>query len=249
MTLLILKSARLASYRFSELNLSSGLSAAIGSFADFGHYGCKAYNPADADDGPQETLAIITRLQVPISLFVMGAGIGLCSGCQEGQPTVQKAYYPNGKLHVWQEVRNNQLHGRYRQYAPTGQLQATCVYVQGKLTGEMRVYYENGALKSRSLMLEDSLNGPTWLFYRNGVPKQRSMYRQGRYTGIMFLFDSLTGKKVEHQVYNSVGTSVYVREYDKEGKPTDGILCPITEAPDTVSWGSSTRATCALATP
>jgi hypothetical protein len=172
---------------------------------------------------------MITRLYAFFALLILGAGGILCSGCQQEQTTVQKQYYPDGKLRVWQQLRNNQLHGQSRLYYPSGHLQHTYLYVQGKLTGEARFYYESGTLQARCMMLEDSLHGHSWAFYRNGHPREHSVYRWNQHTGIKFLFDSLTGKKVEHHVY--------VREYDKAGEPTNGMLLPITEADNTIEWG------------
>ena len=95
--------------------------------------------------------------------------------------------------------------------------------------------YVTGAVHVAASLKGNVLHGPTSWYYPNGTLQSRSHWVNGVQTGHAVAYDS-AGRPVERNTYDSAGRLMFTRAYF-HGIPAEGLLYPIIEAPDTVTWG------------
>ena len=92
---------------------------------------------------------------------------------------ISKYYYPNGKIKVIENYKDNLLNGESKYYYENGKISAEGNFINGLEEGEYKVYYENGQLRILENYSKGELNGPLFNYYENGDIKLKGQYVNG----------------------------------------------------------------------
>lgn len=100
-----------------------------------------------------------------------------------------KYYYPNGKIKVIENYKDNLLNGESKYYYENGKISAEGNFINGLEEGEYKVYYENGQLRILENYSKGELNGPLFNYYENGDIKLKGQYVNGKLDGEIIGYD------------------------------------------------------------
>lgn len=92
---------------------------------------------------------------------------------QEG---VARAYYNNGNLKSYAEIRNGMLHGKCEDYYESGQLKRTYAHKEGGYDGPYKVYFEDGTLSEAGTYKDCSHDGKMVKNHKDGSPMAEVLY-------------------------------------------------------------------------
>ena len=178
-----------------------------------------------------------------IYVLVFGATLNLCCCNNNKTPTVEKKYFESGELKSIGTFYGNLLDGPYTTYYLNGKMQYKANWVLGRLTGPLFSYYNTGILSSKAQMKDGKRNGMLYTYYRNGSLKERVKYSDDLRIGTTMVFDSVTRKPAERQLYDNKGRLFFMNNYDNRGYACLQKLFPIIDAPDTIQLGEKYEGT------
>ena len=100
------------------------------------------------------------------------------------QDSIQKVYYPNGKLMKEIPYVNGKVNGMKKQYYESGQLQKETPIVNDEANGIQKVYYESGELQWETPWVDDEVNGIGKGYYESGELKMQTPFTNHKANGI-----------------------------------------------------------------
>jgi antitoxin component YwqK of YwqJK toxin-antitoxin module len=115
--------------------------------------------------------------------------VEMINGLKDGQSFT---YFENGNVKVIQEWKNDQPNGIGKHYYDNGKLKLMMEWKNGKAHGFYKEYYQSGNIKSEGLFIDDHEVGIHKFYYANGVIMEVDYY------------DSL-GKALDYEKYDTLG--------------------------------------------
>lgn len=90
-----------------------------------------------------------------------------------------EAFYSNGKLKTYSQLKDGKKDGNYISYFQNGNKSSEEFYIKDVQNGEGKNYYKNGKLKSIFFVDNDKINGTLERFDIDGSLYERSFYAEG----------------------------------------------------------------------
>ncbi len=90
-----------------------------------------------------------------------------------------KRYFSNGKVFLWEQYLNDELHGDRIQYYRSGAIKSKSHYSYGMYDGKVIEYYENGKVKSEFIYIMDVPQGPAKYYDSTGKLIREVIYYNG----------------------------------------------------------------------
>ena len=101
-------------------------------------------------------------------------------------------YFPDGKVDVYEQYRDDVLHDTLKTYYPSGALQLIMIYDNGVLNGIVTKYRETGELMERVTFEGNEENGPFEEYHQNGQIQWKGTYLKGENEyGLLEEFDEI----------------------------------------------------------
>ena len=91
----------------------------------------------------------------------------------------KRDYYKNGQLRGEGDVKNGELDGPFKIYHENGQLKHEGTHYNGYISGPFKIYHENGQLKQEGTYQFDELHGTILSFNENGKLYNERVYDMG----------------------------------------------------------------------
>ena len=112
------------------------------------------------------------------------------------------------------------LHGYAKSFYRDGQLMGEEHYKNGIKHGVSQQLYSNGQIKHKGWLKKDKLDSIGLAYYEDGQIKAKGYFHKGKKIGEQLNYYK-NGKLKAYSFYNPVGESVYIREYNENGKLTN----------------------------
>lgn len=114
---------------------------------------------------------------------------------------IEKEYYPDGKLKVEAQYKDNFLNGNYKEYYQNGNLAVEENYKNGKLEGIKKVYFENGNIEWEAIYKEGVEDGLHKKYSGKGILLLEAYFKNGKQDGLTksYYEDGLLESKQEYK--------------------------------------------------
>jgi hypothetical protein len=145
------------------------------------------------------------------NLIILLIGIALV-GCG---PTVEKEYYPDGKILSEIETVEGINNGIAIWYHPNGEIDTKLTYSNGLKEGKIETYYESGKLKSSGYFKNDLQDGVSEFWFESGVKQSEQEYRNGVEEG--FFREYLENGNIVMNALLVNDSTVFYEKYDGKG--------------------------------
>lgn len=141
------------------------------------------------------------------NLLILLSFIVLFAGCNKAKQTVTineqqytltgssqngiaRAYYPNGVLKSYAELKDGVLHGKFEDYYDNGKVKVSFTHKNGVIEGPYKMYYKNGQIYESGTYKNGFHDGRTTKYNMNGSIHTEIDYRNEKMERFTEYFDN-----------------------------------------------------------
>lgn len=156
-------------------------------------------------------------------------------GCKK--KSVEKGYYPSGKIRFKAELVDGVKEGLSFTYFENGEIKVMQKWKNGQPDGIGKQFYENGNVEVIVEWKNGKLHGSHKEFYKSGVIKSEGLFKDGDKIGVhKFYYEG--GATMEIDYYDSLGNELDYEKYDTLGNLREDKKSAITSLDkDTIRLG------------
>jgi hypothetical protein len=151
--------------------------------------------------------------------------------------TVERGYYPSGKIEYKVELINGKKEGHSFTYYENGEIKVMQEWKDGQPNGIGKHFYDNGNLKLMMEWKDGIAHGSYKEFYKSGSIKNEGFFKNDHEVGIhKFYYEG--GVIMETDYYDSLGKELDYEKYDTLGNLREEKKSAITSLDkDTIRLG------------
>lgn len=143
----------------------------------------ESYNAAGSLDSKSYYTIDGKKTDTWTEYFVDGELKGELTYVNDAATGFYKGYYANGKMRVYNDIKDGQLEGLARDYWLDGTTRAETPYKSSKREGAAKIYYAINSLHYDLSYSNGELNGKVKEFYPDGKLKMEGEYKDGFMSG------------------------------------------------------------------
>ncbi len=128
-----------------------------------------------------------------------------------------KEYFNNGNVKTLYHLRNNEMHGLYKEFYPNGRIKEIATFIRGKYEGERKFFYKNGKLRTKYFYINDTAQGKFYEYDSLGNLYRVSEIKDNLQHGITKFFYKDGKIKTEEKFANGQNDGYY-RSYYQNGE-------------------------------